>query len=67
MAQHFNTYIPQVGEVVEIIRSFVDPKWGLYYLLEKGAKDVGYDADNFAPCSDIDETEMTREYQTQTA
>jgi hypothetical protein len=67
MAKAAGVYCPQLGEIVEIIKEMIDPKWGLYYVLEKGPKDWGYDADKFAPLSDIDETKMIRETQTQTA
>ena len=57
IAKKMGAFCPALGETVEITGEFIDPYWGLYYELERGPKDLGYDTEKFIPCSDIDETE----------
>ena len=56
-SRDFGTYVPFVGEEVTITETYNHPRWGLYYELEKGRKGVGYDANNFVPCDEIEELE----------
>lgn len=56
------------GETYTVIASEYHERLKIvgYELLER-RKGTYYNSKRFAPCSEIDETEMTREYQTQPA
>lgn len=61
-----NEPYPSEGDIVTVVRSFIYMPWGVYYILEGFSPTFGYDADKFADLSEIDETEMIREFKTQT-
>lgn len=55
--------LPKIGEECIVIRSiYVNHLKTDFYQLEKYPQDVIYTSENFAPISDIDETQMERNY-----
>lgn len=52
-----------VGNIYAVIHSQVE--FGkLYYALKEFGEDIGFEADAFAPLSEVDETELVNELQT---
>ena len=58
IAREMGVFCPEIEETVEIIGDVVHPYFGLYYFLEKGPSDWGYDADKFVPCQEMEEEVM---------